>query len=129
VKRSSLARKTPLARGTATLTRTAIKPGKRKTRQKMPPGVAAEVKRLSRGRCVRCGTRRGLQRHHVLPVAIFAEYETEALCMVLACAGCHDEHERAHRRLRMAELPPRVLAWAMSRGGRESLYVQRTYPR
>jgi hypothetical protein len=49
--------------------------------------------------------------------------------MVLACAGCHDEHERAHRRLRMAELPPRVLAWAMSRGGREALYVQRTYPR
>src|SRR4051794_20577987 len=76
VKRSPLARKTPLARGTATLTRTAIKPGKRKTRQKMPPGVAAEVKRLSRGRCVRCGTRRDLQRHHVLPVAIFAEYET-----------------------------------------------------
>lgn len=129
MKRSPLARKTPLSRGDTTLTRTALAPGKRKTRKKMPPGVIPEVKRMSHGRCVCCGTRRALQRHHVLPVAKWPEHETEARNMVLACAGCHDEHERAHRRLRLTELPEPVIAFVRSRGGIESLYLDQTYPR
>lgn len=139
LKRTALARKTPMARTafpqrhpaeaprTDFRPRSTLTPGKRKTRAKMPPGVALEVKRQSRGRCVRCGTRRALQRHHVLPVARWPQYETEALNMVLACAGCHDEHERAHRRLRLDELPPAVVAFARTRGGIEALYLDKVY--
>lgn len=128
MKRSALKRKTPMARGTTTLRRTTpLAPSKPKRRAKISTEVAGQVARLSNKRCVRCGTRRALQRHHVLPVRLWPEYETVAFCMVLVCAGCHDEHERAHRRLRLGELPDVVVAWARSRGGREAAYMDATY--
>lgn len=100
----------------------------RKTRAKLSAAVIAEVAKRCRGRCVRCRTKRALQRHHVLPVRLWPEYEAEPRNMVLVCEGCHDEHERAHRRLRLVELPEECALWAYTRGGRESLYIERTYP-
>jgi 5-methylcytosine-specific restriction endonuclease McrA len=121
-----LRRVTPL-RGTSTLKRTPLKVGKPKRRRRRTAAINAEIARLSRGRCVRCKTKRALQPHHVLDVQMFSEHELEPRNIVLVCAGCHDEHTRAHRRLRIDELPDEVIAFVYSTGGREVLHLERYY--
>jgi 5-methylcytosine-specific restriction endonuclease McrA len=101
----------------------------RKQRASLTPAQVREVARQSGGRCIRCGSKRRLQRHHALPVSKWPEHEREPRNMVLACEGCHDEHERAHRRFRHDELPEAVRTWIRSLGGREALYMERTYTR
>lgn len=106
-----------------------LKRAPRKTRAKLPPSTLKAVSKASRGRCVVCGTKRALQRHHVLAVSRWPQYETEALGMVLVCAGCHDNHERAHRRIRYGELPEATRTWLRTLGGRENLEAERRHPR
>lgn len=106
-----------------------LKRTQRKTRAKLSPAKIREVNQRSRGRCIVCGSKRMLQRHHVLPVQRWPQYETQGLNLVLVCAGCHDEHERAHRRIPYGSLPKSVRTWIRTLGGRETLYMERTYPR
>lgn len=103
--------------------------GKQKRRSQLPLETALAVSVRSRGRCVVCGSRRRLQKHHVLPVQHWPQYELEELNLVIVDAGCHDEHERAHRRIRWDELPQETRTWIRTLGGRETLYAERTYRR
>lgn len=111
------------------LKRTPLAAGKTKRRKPRTAAMNAEIVRLSRGRCVRCKTRRDLQPHHVLDVQMFPEYELEPRNIVLICAADHDEHTRARRRLRIDELPDEVVAFVYSAGGREVLHLERYYGR
>lgn len=42
---------------------------------------------MKRGKCVKCGKYTLIQRHHILPKAVFGEGETEDLC-----PNCHVEY-------------------------------------
>jgi hypothetical protein len=97
----------------------------------MPPGVAAEVARRSKGRCIVCGRKpRRKTRHHVLPVSRWPELETVAANMVLICwEPCHVNHEAAHRRIRWSELPACAITLAQTLGGRAVMELERNYPR
>jgi 5-methylcytosine-specific restriction endonuclease McrA len=124
-----LRRLTPL-RGTSTLKRTPLKAGKPKQRRKVPRAAALEVAARSRGRCVVCGGRRNLTRHHVLPVQRWPELELVAANMVLVCWDpCHANHEAAHRRILMAELPECAITLAHATSGAAVVFLERTYPK
>lgn len=137
MKRSALKRKTPLARGEATLRRatpltttTALAPGERKRRPKVPDSARMEAFKRSRSRCVVCGQRVvRLQAHHVLPVREWPALAAHADNMVGVCPGCHDAHERAARRIRWAELPECAITLAYATSGAAAVYLERTYPR
>jgi len=138
LKRSDLKRKTPLARGEATLRRTTplkatatLEAKPRKVRAKVPGVVAREVAKRSAGRCVVCGRKsRRMTRHHVLPVQSWPALELVAANMVLVCwEPCHVNHEAAHRRIRWAELPECAITLAYSMSGAAAVYLERTYPR
>jgi hypothetical protein len=65
--------------------------------------------------------------HHVLPQAQWPEHAENPFNLVMVCWHHHDNHERAHRRIRYDELPEQVRTWIRTLGGRETLYVERTY--
>jgi 5-methylcytosine-specific restriction endonuclease McrA len=71
---------------------------------------------------------RPMHMHHVLPQSQWPEHDQQPFNLVAICAGCHDNHERAHRRIRYDELPEQVRTWIRTLGGRETLYTERTYP-
>lgn len=146
MKRSALKRKTPLARGTATLKRTVLRPRpeNRKRKATIPAAVRAAVKARSGGRCVMCAwldsrplaiLRRGgriAHLHHVLDEHQWPEYAQEERNLVGLCFDCHWAHHFPGvnaRRVAWEALPPEVVAWVCSRGGREQAYISRFYPR
>jgi 5-methylcytosine-specific restriction endonuclease McrA len=104
--------------------RTELKPGKRKARVLVPQGVRRLAFAATGGRCIRCGEQ-ATQLHHVLPRRLYPDLEREGMNLVPCCHGCHDEHERAHRRFTQRELGPHLWDWAV---GRDRAYMQRTYP-
>lgn len=114
----------PIVRPAPKLKQTVLKPVKRKVRKPIPQGERRRAAARTLGRCIRCGNR-ARQLHHVLPVRMHAAFQTTHLNLVPVCTGCHDEHERAHRRFTQREIPAEVWAWcvAQDRG-----YMQRTYP-
>jgi 5-methylcytosine-specific restriction endonuclease McrA len=116
-------RRTPLKR-TKGLKRSAPKP-----KARIPHNVRRAVLRRQGWRCVVCGPRNTLylQMHHVLPQEKWPEHDENPFNLVAICAGCHDNHERAHRRIRYDELPEQVRTWIRTLGGRETLYVERVY--
>lgn len=66
--------------------------------------------------------------HHVLPERAWPEFVKLAANVVLVCAACHDEHERAHRRLALDQLPAESLSWlATVADGPAGVYLERTY--
>jgi 5-methylcytosine-specific restriction endonuclease McrA len=142
LKRSPLARTTPLSRGDSTLKRTplarsamanatlqALRPSTPKRRPKLPGAVRQAALKRSRGRCIVCGERQRLQAHHVLPVREWPELTAVESNIVGLCAGCHDNHERAHRRIRWHELPECAITLAYSTSGAAAVFLERTYPR
>lgn len=132
-----------------------MKRGVQRRRATITPEVRNAVKKRSGGFCVVCLYRvgypggtvnlgdfltvRGLGRagrirriahlHHVLPVQSFARWELNPENLVGICAECHDEHERAHRRIPYTALPVIVRLFAQNAGGQESMYIHRTYPK
>lgn len=84
----------------------------------------AAVQALLRRRAVRSAK----QVHHAFPRQTWPELTHELANLVGVCAGCHDEHERAHRRLPWAVLPPETIALAAGDDKRRS-FLERTYPR
>jgi len=80
------------------------------------PTISREVRdivyRRSAGRCIVCRERPAVQVHHVLPKSRFPQHALETDNLVGVCPGCHDEHERAHRRIRLDDLPAAVIAFA-----------------
>jgi 5-methylcytosine-specific restriction endonuclease McrA len=129
VKRSPLARKTPLARGTATLTRTALAPSKPKRRERVPPNVRKRVFARSKRKCIVCSRRVRLQIHHVLPVREWPALVADDANLVGICEPCHQRHESAHRRIRWEELPPCAVTLAYATSGAAAVFMERTYPR
>jgi 5-methylcytosine-specific restriction endonuclease McrA len=139
MKRSELQRRTPLKR---TPLKSATgwqamdapvaplrKPTKRKPKARFAKDVRAFIAFRDRG-CVVCkAPRLRVEMHHVLPQSKFPAYAKRTENLVALCAGCHDEHERAHRRIRYDELPEQVRTWVRTLGGREEIYMERTYPR
>ena len=129
-RRKPLERKTQLARGEKPLKRTRLKAGAPKRRQAVPKAIKDEVARRSRGRCIVCAWNgketAGTQRHHVLPVQSWPELELHPDNMVLVCAACHDDHERANRRIPRPALPAAALKVAAVMGA--EWYVEKTYP-
>ena len=118
MKRSELKRSTPLKR-------TAPKP-----KAKIPHNVRRFVLRRQHHRCLVCDRSEGwgqLQLHHLLPQAKWPEHDQQPLNMVALCPGCHDAHERAHRRIRWDELPEQSRTWIRTLGGQETLYAERVY--
>jgi 5-methylcytosine-specific restriction endonuclease McrA len=121
VKRSELKR-------TKGLKRSAPKP-----KARIPHNVRRSVYRRQNWCCVACGMSvltalSRLDLHHVLPQQTWPEHGQQPFNLVAICPGCHDNHERAHRRIRYDELPEQVRTWIRTLGGRETLYVERTYP-
>lgn len=119
----------PLRRRTRLRQTAPLKPGTRKQRAPIPAGVAAEVIRRDEGACVVCGRSRSLQPHHVLPVEHWPEFTTHPANIVLICWPDHDNHERAHRRIRWDELPPETIRLAQQTSGAAAAYLERSYPR
>lgn len=116
----------PLRRGTPLRQR---KPAKRRAR--VPVAVLRAICAHTDGKCVVCGTRRvkpSRDRHHVLPVQRWPQFELEPRNQVLACLDCHMNHEAAARRIRWAELPPGVRAWVAGADPRAATFLARTYP-
>lgn len=134
---------------TGGLQRAPLTRGKRKVRRKIPIAVRNAVKARSHGRCVVCLHRlaaagvlnrerasRVAQLHHVWPVRLFPELEVEPWNLVGLCVGCHDEHERAHRRVPRDALPSETIALSQWPGapadpavyGVRLSYLERTYP-
>lgn len=115
--------------------RTASRPLRRtarKRRAKIPTAVRARVKARSRGKCIACDTYPPApidQLHHVLPVRDFPELEWTEDNLVGVCVGCHDEHERAHRRIPWRRLPPCARELVDKVGVAAQVYAERTYPR
>jgi 5-methylcytosine-specific restriction endonuclease McrA len=102
-----------------------------KPKARIPHNVRRAVMRRQGWTCLVCGflsLRDGVQMHHVLPQQTWPEYDENPFNLVAICPGCHDNHERAHRRIRYDELPEQVRTWIRTLGGRETLYVERTYP-
>ncbi len=77
------------------------------------------------GACITCSAR-AAQVHHVLPRNKWPHLAKLAANLVGICAACHDEHERAHRRIPRALLPAAALALAEAEG--LTWYIERTYP-
>jgi 5-methylcytosine-specific restriction endonuclease McrA len=103
-----------------------------KPKARIPHNVRRAVYRRQEWRCLVCDGRDVLtlpylQMHHVLPQQTWPEHDENPFNLVAICAGCHDNHERAHRRIRYDELPEQVRTWIRTLGGRETLYVERTY--
>ena len=120
MKRSELKRSTPLKRSAP------------KPKAKIPHNVRRFVNRRQDWRCLVCGEgpfpwRGPLQVHHILPQAKWPEHDQQPLNMVALCPGCHDAHERAHRRIRWDELPEQSRTWIRTLGGQETLYAERVY--
>lgn len=132
MKQSALKRRAPLARGTSTLSRSTplrSDPARRKRRQSISAKVRRDVYARSNRKCIVCRKRRPLTIHHVLPVREWPALELDARNMVGVCAGCHDEHERAHRRIRWSELPECAITLAYATSGAAAVYLERTYTR
>lgn len=70
--------------------------------------------------------RRAVQLHHVLPEGKWPHLAKLATNLVGVCVACHDEHERAHRRIPIAALPGCAIALAEREG--LGWYLDRTYP-
>jgi 5-methylcytosine-specific restriction endonuclease McrA len=120
-------KRSPLARSRRPLKRSAPKP-----KARIPHNVRRAVSRRQGWGCLVCGDRGAgdwIQMHHVLPQAKWPEHDGNPLNLVAICWACHDNHERAHRRIRYDELPEQVRTWIRTLGGRETLYTERTYPR
>jgi 5-methylcytosine-specific restriction endonuclease McrA len=129
MKRTPLTRKTPMARGTATLARAPLAPGKRKVRLRVQPNVRKAVFARSKRKCIVCHRRVRLTIHHVLPVRMFGALELDPANMIGVCEGCHDAHERAARRIRQGELPTCAITLAYATSGEAAMFLERTYPR
>jgi 5-methylcytosine-specific restriction endonuclease McrA len=126
--------------------RTPLAPGTPRKRWRPPPALRRRVYRRSGGCCVMCLAKIGLslerahpalargvfvracaQIHHVLPVQHFPDLERCEANMVGVCAACHDEHERAIRRIPRSALPALVVARALAHEG-GAVYMDRVYP-
>jgi 5-methylcytosine-specific restriction endonuclease McrA len=113
--------------------RAALKRGPAKVKASIPKAVREHVYARDEGRCVRCRrvVGRGLFEralHHVLPEREWPAFVKVAANVVLVCAGCHDEHERAHRRLALEQLPAETFTWLRSLpDGPIGVYIERTY--
>jgi hypothetical protein len=88
------------------------------------PSAGAAVRLLLRRRLVG----RATELHHVLPVQHFMRWVRSSENLVGVCAGCHDEHERAHRRIPRAALPAATAAFCLAAGDAEAAYFDRVYP-
>lgn len=129
-----------------------LRPGQRKRRARVPAKMRARVYQRSGGVCVACAALRGLEAsalpsararrllrqglaracahiHHVLPVQTWPDLELVEDNMVGVCVECHDEHERAHRRIPRGALPRRAVMLAAAVGPAAADYVERTYAR
>lgn len=130
MKRTPLARGTPLSRGDATLRRTvALAPGKPKRRARIPPHVRKRALARNRNRCIVCQRRVRLQLHHFLPVRTWPELTTVEANLGGICQRCHEAHECAHRRIPWTALPECAITLAYSTSGAAAVYFERTYPR
>jgi 5-methylcytosine-specific restriction endonuclease McrA len=135
VKRAPLTRKTPMARGAATLARAPLAPGKPKRRKKRPAHVRDAVRKRSHGRCVVClhdrepRPERIAHLHHVLEVQNWPELEIVADNLIGLCVRHHEQHTKAFRRVPMAALPDCAVTLAHTMGGRAVLELERFYPR
>lgn len=69
---------------------------------------------------------RATQLHHVLPQGKWPHLAKVEANLTAVCPFCHDEHERAHRRLPRCVLPPETIALAEAEG--LSWYIERVYP-
>lgn len=138
-----LARRTPLGRGNGHLARSNPQTGRKasaglkrsapKVKAPIPKAVREHVYAREEGKCIKCRrvVGRGLFEralHHVLPEREWPEYVKFRTNVVLVCAGCHDEHERAHRRIAIGDMPLEVLLWiATLPDGPALVYLERTY--
>jgi 5-methylcytosine-specific restriction endonuclease McrA len=146
--RDWLRRRQPLKRETR------LKPGAPKERWRPPPAVRELVLRRSRGLCVQCvwraglnaeeltgagarelrrrGVRRATHLHHVLPRQTFPRWERAPDNLTGLCDDCHMNHEfgpdRARHAVARGALPGCALALARAAGGAELAYLERTYP-
>lgn len=94
-------------------------------KSKVPAGARAAAYARTSGRCLMCPAR-AVQVHHVLPRHRWPHLAKLAANLVGICPGCHDNHERAHRRIPRALLPAETLTLAESEG--LTWYIERTYP-
>lgn len=103
--------------------------GKRRQKARIPQPIRAAVLRRQGGKCITPGCKgRPAHRHHCLDEQMFPQAACEPGNLVAICPACHDNHTRAHRRLRREWLPPGLGALAVSIGPRAVSFLERTYP-
>jgi 5-methylcytosine-specific restriction endonuclease McrA len=133
VRKSELKRSTPLKSATGWSAMDTPRTPLKRTKRKKSVWLSAHARQTawarSGARCTVCHKWASLQIHHVLPKSQWPEHAHAIDNLVAVCAGCHDNHERAHRRIRYEELPEQVRTWVRTLGGREEIYMERTYPR
>lgn len=130
-----------------------LTPGQRRRGVKIPARARRHALARSHDACVMCLHRNGIdanavsnatvrqlmrvdlvakatQLHHVFPRQRWPQLIKVAANLIGVCPGCHDEHERAHRRIPLAALPACVfdLVDADPEADRLLLYLDATYP-
>jgi 5-methylcytosine-specific restriction endonuclease McrA len=103
-----------------------------KPKARIPKATRDAVYRRSGGWCIVCGRARAEECHHVLSQFRFEQHAHEPDNLVGVCRGCHDLHERAHRRIRWSELPEVVQRFVLAVAvddPRAASYAVRCYPR
>lgn len=132
MKRSALARRTPLRR--ASLARTATLDSRPRVRTPEPAERA--WKRPRYGRCESCGLidTRPLHGHHIIARQVVARAggdEWNPANRLDLCARCHFNHEfgQANRKIAVDRIPERALAFAVDVLGEAGAadYIRRHY--
>ena len=99
--------------------------------KRAPDDVLQQVVDRDNGRCVVCNTLAvGEPPHHVFPKAAtkWPHLRADPDNLVMLCLPCHDQHERAYKRVPRSALPAVTLALAEREGPRAVAYLERTYP-
>lgn len=110
MKRTRLARKTPLARSKPPKRGSGLKPGRRRERPVLSAETASIVHVRQGGKCA-CGCGQKIAAgpigwHHALPKHLYPELIDVAENVVGVAATCHANHESGSRRLPRSAVMP-----------------------
>lgn len=95
-------------------------------RDPLPDAVKELAYAATEGCCVVCGSPSWIDPHHILPVQHFLSLELEWRNVIPLCRGCHDNHERHNRKVRVTELP-RTFFELLDGHDDRVLYLERYY--
>jgi 5-methylcytosine-specific restriction endonuclease McrA len=129
---SGLKRTGPLERGDSQLARgERLRPGKRKSKAKIPEQVRARVMRRTAGKCVRPGcNEKAVHTHHLLDEQTWPAVARIEANLVGVCFRCHwDHHFAPDGRLPWEVIPQAAHRLAAELGPRAQRHLEIYYPK